>query len=40
MKKLLKEPLIHFLVIGAALFLVFDLPGVRSVRRYEYAEHG
>jgi len=25
MKKLLKEPLLHFLVLGAALFLVFDV---------------
>jgi hypothetical protein len=25
MRKLLREPLIHFLILGAALFLVFDL---------------
>ncbi len=25
MRKILKEPLLHFLLIGAALFLVFDL---------------
>ena len=25
MKKLLKDPLLHFLLIGAALFLVFGL---------------
>lgn len=32
MKKLLKEPLIHFLVIGFALFLVFDLLGDTSTK--------
>ena len=25
MQKILKEPLLHFLLIGAVLFLVFDL---------------
>jgi hypothetical protein len=27
MRKLLREPLVHFLILGAALFLVFDLTG-------------
>jgi len=37
MRKLLREPLIHFLVLGAILFLVFDLtsetdrPGERRI---------
>jgi hypothetical protein len=25
MRRLLREPLVHFLILGAALFLVFDL---------------
>jgi len=25
MRTLLREPLVHFLILGAALFLVFDL---------------
>ena len=32
MKKLLKEPLFHFLIIGFALFLVFDLFGDTSTQ--------
>jgi len=30
MKRLLREPLVHFLLIGTALFLAFDLAGKRD----------
>lgn len=30
MKALLKEPLVHFLLVGAALFAVFDLAGTKG----------